>query len=186
MNKLSERQVMASRQKNRFKAGDWIVHDIYGVGQVKDIVEKGLNDNRKTYYKVTTQKANYWLPLANEETDHIVPIRTRNDFNDALNILETKPEALPKHHKSRKQEIHERWLDGDLDSRARLMRDLNSRLKLDGLNFSEKQMLEKVKRFFITEWLIADKKMTKKTARNSIQEALKISVKKARRHKKQN
>ncbi len=172
---------MGSKQKNRFKVGDWIVHDMYGVGQIKDIVEKGLDGNRKTYYKVTTQKANYWLPLANEDTDHIVPIRKSNDFNDALKILETKPKPLPKHHKSRKQEIHDRWLDGDLDERAKLIRDLNARLKLDGLNFNEKQTLEKIKRFFVTEWLVADKKLQKNMARKRIKEALKISVKKARK-----
>jgi RNA polymerase-interacting CarD/CdnL/TRCF family regulator len=172
---------MALKQKNRFKTGDWVVHDFHGVGQIKGIVRKGVDENRQEFYKITTQKANYWLPLANEDTEHVIPIRTRKDFNEALRILESKPDPLPKHHKSRKQEIHDRWLNGELKARAGLIRDLNGRLKLEGLNFNEKQMLEKVKRVFITEWIIVEKTLTRKIARNRIRQALKVSSQKARK-----
>jgi len=74
-------------------------------------------------------------------------------------------------------------MDGKLMSRARLMRDLNGRLKLEKLSFSEKSMLEKVRKYFINEWIIVDENLTKSQAKKKIRKALKLSVKKAKKER---
>lgn len=168
------------KDNNRFEIGDWIVHYYYGIGRVKDIVEKGLEDNKNTFYKVSTKEIDYWIPIDREDSDHIEPIRTKKDFENAYEILSQPPKPIGKHHKTRKKRIHDRWLEGNLNSRAKLIRDLHGRLKLEKLNFSEKEMFEKVKRFYVAEWVIADSSMTRKEARNKMNIALKEGVKKAK------
>lgn len=177
---------MVAKNSSRFNVGDWIVHYYHGVGQVKSVVEKGLEGNEKTFYKVSTKDIDYWIPIEDEDSDHIEPIRSMEDFEDALEVLASKPEPIAKHHKSRKKKIHDRWMDGDLISRAKLLRDLNGRLKLKKLSFSEKEMLEKVRKYFITEWLIVDKNLTPSKAKKKIRKSLRIGVKKAKKAEKEN
>ncbi|MHA1280437.1 MAG: CarD family transcriptional regulator [Candidatus Helarchaeota archaeon] len=172
---------MVAIKNSRFEIGDWIVHYYYGVGKVEDIVEKGLDGNEKIFYKVSTKEIDYWIPVEKENVDHIKPIRPKKDFNKALDILAEAPEPIAQHHKTRKKCIHERWLEGNLGSRAKLLRDLHGRLKLEKLSFSEKEMFEKVRRFFINEWIISDKSLTQEEARKKIREALLISVEKGRK-----
>lgn len=171
---------MSKSEENRFDVGEWVVHYFYGVGQVKDIVVKGLGENRQQFYKISTANIDYWLPMDDEQTDHVQPIRSRERFSETLKIMAQAPEKIADHHKSRKTKIQERWRKGSLASRARLLRDLNGRLALEKINFNERQMLENVRSFYIEEWLIADKSITRKTAREAIRDALKTSIKKAK------
>lgn len=172
---------MVAIKNSRFEIGDWIVHYYYGVGKVEDIVEKGLDGNEKTFYKVSTKEIDYWIPVEEENVDHIEPIRSKKDFNQALEIIAEAPEPIAEHHKTRKKCIHDRWLEGNLESRAKLLRDLHGRLKLEKLSFSEKEMLEKVRRFFINEWIITNNSLTRKEARNKLRKVLQASVKKGRK-----
>jgi RNA polymerase-interacting CarD/CdnL/TRCF family regulator len=171
---------MVAKKQNRFEIGDWIIHYYYGIGKVKDIVDKGLNENRNTFYKVSTKEIDYWIPMDQEDIDHIEPIRSKEDFENALEILSQEPEPIGKHYKTRKKRIHDRWLDGSLNNRAELIRDLHGRLKLEKLSFSEKEMFEKVKRYYIAEWIIADKFMKRRDAKKMMRKALKEGVKKAK------
>ncbi len=174
----------ATKENTRFDIGDYIVHYYHGVGKVKDIVEKGLDGNQKLYYKVSTKKIDYWIPMEDEGSEHIEPIRSKEDFDEALKIIEKKPVPIAKHHKTRKKRIHDRWMIGSLQSRAELLRDLYGRLKLEKLSFSEKQMMEKVQNFFISEWLITDQDLSRKQAMKNLRTALKASVKKGRKDRK--
>ena len=171
-------------ENTRFDIGDLIVHYYHGVGKIEDIVEKGLDGNEKLYYKVSAKDIDYWIPLDDEGSDHIEPIRTKADFLQALKIIEEKPLPIAKHHKSRKKKIHDRWMIGSLESRAELLRDLYGRLKLKKLSFSEKEMMEKVREYFISEWLITDDTLSKKQARKKLRAALKASVRKGRKDRK--
>jgi len=175
---------MVTIENSRFEIGDWVVHYYYGVGKVEDIVEKGLEGNEKVFYKVSTKDIDYWIPLEDEYTDHIEPIRSKKEFDQALKIIAEAPKPIAEHHKSRKKRIHDRWLEGNLESRARLLRDLHGRLKLEKLSFSEKEMLEMVRQFFINEWIITDQSLSRKEAREKLRKALKTSVKKAKKMQK--
>ena len=167
---------MVTRKNLRFHVGDWVVHYFHGVGRIKDIVEKGLDGNQKKYFKVSTKNMDYWIPVEDQMSDHIEPIRSKPDFEKALSIMSEPPKPIGKHHKTRKKRIHERWLNGDLNSRAKLLRDLHGRLKLEKLSFNEREMLEKVQKYFINEWLIIDPSLTRSDALNKIDQALEKGV----------
>lgn len=176
------RSNMVKKENLRFEVGDWVVHDFHGVGKIKDIVEKGLNGSEETFYEVQTKEIDYWIPLEEEYAEHIRPLRSKKDFENALQILSTEPEPIAQHHKTRKRFIHERWCDGHLASRAELLRDLNGRLKLKKLSFTEKETLEKVQHYFVNEWVIVDQSLTPKKAKRMIHKSLKKGVRKARKN----
>lgn len=171
---------MVTKKKTRFQVGDWIVHYFHGVGKIEGIVDKGLDGKEKTYYKVSTKDMDYWIPMEDQMSGHIEPIRSKTEFENALIELTKPPKPIGKHHKTRKKRIHERWLDGKLSSRARLLRDLHGRRKLEKLSFNEREILDKVRKYFINEWLITDGSLTRLKARNKINKALQQSIKKAK------
>lgn len=171
---------MAPRVKSKYKIGEWLVHHQFGVGEIKDITEKGLGEDRKTFYKVQTKKNIYWLPVGEEDSGRIEPLRTKKVFKTMLEILAAKPEKIASNHKSRNKEIQERWKEGTLESRVRLMRDLSGRLNRKTLNFNERQLLKKIRTQFIDEWLLVEPKLDRKDAKKMVQEALKESSQKDR------
>lgn len=169
---------MSPRRKSKYKIGQFIIHHQFGVGEIKDITEKGLGEDRKLFYKVKTKKNTYWLPVGNEDNDRVEPLRNKKQFNEALAILSAKPEKIAKNHNSRKTEIREHWNDGSLESRARLLRDLNGRAKRKSLNFYERQMLKDIRSQLIDEWVLIKPSQDRKEAKKCIQQALKESAKK--------
>lgn len=163
--------------KTKFKIGDWVVHTFHGVGKVEDIVEKNLDGDEKQFYKVHTKNMDYWIPFGGENVDHIEPIRTKKDFENAVRILSNIPVELSEHHKGRMKDIQDRWQEGSLEARAELLRDLHARHVSYKLNFNEKELMEKIISFMVNEWIIADKKVSKNQAKMRIQQALNESVK---------
>lgn len=167
---------MVDKKKLRFKIGDWIVHHFHGVGKVNDIEEKGLDGEKNTFYKVTTKEIDYWIPIENDDQDHLEPIRSKEDFDHAIETLSQPPVAFSDHPQSRKKQLQEKWQDGCLESRAELIRDLNGRMIQDHLNFEEKETLEKAISDFIREWIIVDKKLDSSQANIYINQSLEKSI----------
>jgi len=172
---------MPLKRKLRFKIGEWIVHHIHGVGKVHDIEEKGLDGEKNTFYKVTTQEIDYWLPIEDDDKEHLEPLRSKEDFSYALEILSQPPEPISDHPQSRKKQIQEKWLDGNLLSRAELIRDMKGRMASDHLNFNEKEMLERAMSDFVNEWVIADDTLTHSQAEMHINIALEEGLKRAQK-----
>ncbi len=168
---------MIAKGNLRFNVGDWVVHFYHGIGRVKGIVEKGINGNKIIYYEVKTNNFTYWIPIKDQDSDHIKPIRSKIKFENALILMRKTPEQISQFYKARKKQIHERWLKGDLSSRAKLLRDINGR---ENRSFNEKDILEKIKQTFINEWIISDETMTRAQANIRIKTALKESVRKSR------
>lgn len=163
----------------KFNIGDWVVHAFHGVGKVEDIVEKNLDGVQKLFYRVSTNEMDYWIPFGGENVDHIEPVRSKKDFSQALRILSSIPEPLTDHHKARSKFIQDCWQEGSLKARATLLRDLNGRLKTQKLNFNEKEMMEKIIQFLISEWIVVDPELTRRQVKKKILYALKESVKRS-------
>ena len=96
----------------RFKIGDWIVHYSYGIGEVVDIVEKVLDGQQEIFFKVATADIEYWLPSEKASADHISPIRSKKDFDHALQILAKPPDLMTDPPSKHSRMINDRWLDG--------------------------------------------------------------------------
>jgi len=166
---------MAEKQTLRFKVGDWIVHDNYGVGVVVDILEKILDGNKEMYFKVSTEDIEYWLPSSKAKAEHIKTIRSEKEFDQAIQIISEPPDLMSEPHNRNKRLINERWLDGSLPARAALLRDLHGRNTVRELGYDEKKIFEKAQNFFITEWVISNPSLTRIKAKQRLDEALKLS-----------
>ena len=167
---------MVAKKKLRFKIGDWIVHYSYGVGKVEDIIAKGLEGQQETFFKVSTSDIEYWIPIDKADSAHIEPIRSENDFDHAIQIISKPPQPMTETQNRNKRVIYERWLDGSLQARAALIRDLNGRKKIRELSYDEKETFEKAENYFISEWIITNPNLSKTMARQKLNEALEMST----------
>jgi CarD family transcriptional regulator len=167
---------MAVKKSLRFKVGDWIVHDNYGVGEVVDIMDKDLDGERETYFKVSAAEIEYWLPSDKADADHIKTIRSQKEFDQALEIISEPPGLMSEPSHRNKRVITERWLDGSLAARAALIRDLNGRNHVKELSYDEKRTFEKAENFFINEWIISNPSLSKTKAKQKLSEALNLSI----------
>jgi CarD family transcriptional regulator len=167
---------MAAKKALRFKVGDWIVHDNYGVGEVVDIVDKDLDGQRDTFFKVSTPEIEYWLPSDKADAEHIKRIRSKAEFDQAIEIISEPPDLMAEPSHRNKRVINERWLDGSLPARAALIRDLNGRNHIKELSYDEKRTFEKAEDFFINEWVISNPSLSETKARQKLHEALSLSI----------
>jgi RNA polymerase-interacting CarD/CdnL/TRCF family regulator len=167
---------MADKQALRFKIGDWIVHAYYGVGEVVDILEKDLDGAREIYFRVSAAEIEYWLPNDKADAEHIHPIRTKKEFDQAIKIMSKPPVLISEPPNRSKRLIYERWLDGSLPARAALLRDLYGRNNKKELSYDEKKTFEKAENYFIDEWIISNPSLSRTQAKQKLKEALTVSV----------
>ena len=167
---------MVAKKALRFAIGDWIVHYYYGVGEVVDIVDKTLDDHQVTFFKVAAAEIEYWLPSDKAEAEHIKPIRSKKEFDQAIQIISKPPNPMSEPHNRNKQIIYKRWLDGSLPARAELMRDLHGRNNVKVLSYDERETFTKAEKLFINEWVISNPSLSKKKARQMLDEAFETST----------
>jgi len=168
---------MVEKQALRFNIGDWIVHTSYGVGKVVDIVDKDMDGQKESFFKVSTEEIEYWLPVDKADAEHIMPIRSEKEFKQAIKIISEPPKTMTEPHNRYKRLIYERWLDGSLSARAALIRDLHGRDSIKGLSYDEKETYEKAENHFINEWILTNPSLSKPKARKKLNEALAMSIK---------
>lgn len=169
---------MVAEKALKFKVGDWIVHYYYGVGEVVDIVDKVLDGHQETFFKVSTAEIEYWLPSDKSDAEHIKPVRSEREFDQALQIMSEPPDLTSGPQSRNKRMLYERWLDGSLPARAALMRDLHGRNNVKELNYDDKNTYEKAEKFFINEWVVSNPSLTKVKAKQKLNEALAVSIQK--------
>jgi len=167
---------MVEKQALRFKIGDWIVHTSYGVGKVIDILDKDVEGSQVTFFRVSTEEIEYWLPVEKADAEHITPIRSEKDFNQAIQIISKPPKPMSEPRNQYKRLINERWQDGSLPARAALIRDLNGRNAVKRLSYDEKETCNKAESSFIEEWIITVPSLSKPMARKRLNDALKVSI----------
>jgi RNA polymerase-interacting CarD/CdnL/TRCF family regulator len=139
-----------------FKKGEYIVHHRYGVGHVEGVEKKMINGKKRTFYRVKTNEMTYWLPVSKDHTGDIRKVSAPSTFRSVLSLIRKKPEKIAEHHRSRKKEIKNQSLDLALNTKARIMRDLYGLQVQRELNFQDQNTLEKLKKQFIAEWIVAE------------------------------
>jgi len=73
-----------SEQEQTYKLGDWVVHLVYGMGQVKKIEEKpigGTQKNVTTCAPMTVFSGYHWIT---QITNAFVPSPAQNGYNAPL------------------------------------------------------------------------------------------------------
>ena len=141
-------------QETTYEKGDWIVHAIYGVGQVRDLEKKELDGEKKAFYRVKTFNGEYWLSATRTDVEYIRPITSEYKINKALRMIRKEPKELPEKHAERIKVINEAINDPSVYTKARMIRDLNGKEQETKLNFTEEDALIKMRKQFLDEWSV--------------------------------
>lgn len=161
-------------QETTYEKGDWIVHAIYGVGQVRDLEKKELDGEKKAFYRVKTFNGEYWLSATRTDVEYIRPITSEYKINRALTMIRQTPESLPENHTERSKVIKEAINDPSLYTKACMMRDLHGKEQESKLNFTEEDALLKMKKQFLNEWSVI-KDVDKEILEEKLDKALNAS-----------
>ena len=68
-----------------YSDGDWIVHSLYGVGQIKGIEVKCISGEEKSYYRVEGEDSTFWMPVDQMNSDILRSLSTRDEIQKARN-----------------------------------------------------------------------------------------------------
>lgn len=143
-----------SKKPNSLATGDWIVHAYYGIGQITKVVTRAIGEKKAKYFRVDARNSTYFVPVKNVDPERIRPLSSDYKFRKAKKILKSDPENLPEHHNDRRKYISEFVNNSDMDVAAELIRDLNFRKQVHGLNDYETKVLENTEKLFLREWAI--------------------------------
>lgn len=157
------------------KEGDHIVHATHGVGKITGIERKQLDDEKRVFYVVKTNKLTYWLPVVQSQSGRIRQVCAPSTFNRALTDMRRAPEPLSNNFRKRLRYIKEEMDKCSVTSTAKLIRDLHGRNAEKNLHVNEHRTLDKLKDQFVYEWAVAAE-MDKGEARAKMEEALSQSV----------
>lgn len=157
--------------------GDWIVHTYYGVGQIKGMETKQIEDTKIRYYRVEAKNSIFYVPVKNIDNDRIRPVASQYMMRKVKKILQDAPKEMASDHNIRKREITELLSDCSLATTAQLIRDLTARKIEYSLNDHEEKTLEKLTERLVLEWSIAQQIELEK-ANQKFQETLQKSINK--------
>jgi len=161
----------------KIKKENYIVHASHGVGKIIGMEQKKIAGKMHAYYVIKTTTLTYWLPVTDISSSHIRQICATSTFNKALSTIRRKPEELHSNYRNRKKYISEEIAKCSLSANAGLIRDLNARYAERNLHVNEQNILDKLKKNFITEYAIASGK-TKAEAKEKLDDALHTAVSK--------
>jgi RNA polymerase-interacting CarD/CdnL/TRCF family regulator len=137
-----------------FKRDDWIVHSIYGVGQVGGVETKSIAGTESDYYRVKGMESTFWIPVENAGESSVRPMVTRSELVEALNTLTKEPREMSSKHKQRWRRIKDAIAEGTLLATCRIIRDLWARSRQKKLSTSEQEMYRKLKEALFKEWTV--------------------------------
>lgn len=142
-------------KEKMYAVGDWLVHLIYGVGQVKKLEKRPIGGVQKMCYHVRTEDGVFWLPVDNADNERVRPIAGPKRIQRALDALKQAPKKMAGNFQTRRKRIRRVSLDGDLSTDLRLVRDLNARQFKKGLNATEQDAFNTIVKRFLQEWSLS-------------------------------
>jgi CarD family transcriptional regulator len=160
-----------------YSVGDWIVHHMYGVGQVKKIEKKRLDQTKTEYYKVQANNSIFWVPVKNPNSDRIRPLTSTSSLKKALRFLKKTPHEMESNHNKRESRINKIRAEGKLSSICKIIRDLSAKEREKSLSTTEKQALDTFIDLLLREWSVCAG-ISIQDAQHKLQEYLKESWKK--------
>ena len=143
-----------NKKPDSLEKGDWIVHSYYGIGQIKCIETKLIEQKKTRYFKVKGKNSTFFVPVSNVINERIRPISTDYKLRKAKKAFRSPPQPLPKNHTERKRLLQQLSSDRSLENIAALLRDLICRKEIEGLNDYEENILQLFETLFIKEWAI--------------------------------
>ena len=144
-----------SDKEQTYAVGDWLVHLIYGVGQVTKLETRPIRGVKQMCYRVRTDDSTFWLPINNADNQRVRSIAGPKRIQRALEALRKAPQKMATNFQTRRKRIRRVSLDGDLNTDLKLVRDLNGRQLMKGLNSTEQEAFDSIIKRFLKEWSLS-------------------------------
>ena len=136
-----------------FKAGDFIVHPTYGVGNILRLEEKRLvEDQPRWYYVVVVDKSTLWVPFDENNTAGLRAVTPKKDLDRYRAVLKSQPGALERDHHKRRTLINERTKQGSFQSLCEAVRDLSAQSWKRPLSDADLTLLQRLSHSLNREW----------------------------------
>ena len=116
-----------------FHQGDWVMHWMYGIGQIVNLKERVLSGSKLLYYEVHVQDLNVWVPADSKVTSRLRSPTPKLRFKRILTILSEPSDPLPEDRLQRKTHLQERMKDCSVESLCQVIRDLFAHQKVQPL-----------------------------------------------------
>lgn len=136
----------------KYDLGDWIVHQHYGMGQIKKTEIKPMHGEDMECYRVRTKDGVFWFPADQDDNPRIRPVASREVLKRGLEVLNKPPRNFDADYKEVRKRINDVKSEGSIVSIARLLRDLSARSAVKKLNDLEEQTLRSFTDQFLKEW----------------------------------
>jgi CarD family transcriptional regulator len=137
----------------QFKAGDYIVHPTYGLGNIVRLEEKRLAEDRlRLYYVVIADKSTLWVPVDENGASGLREVTPRRDLDQYRSLLKGRPGSLDRDHNKRRLEINERVKRGSFQSLCEVVRDLTAQGWNRPLGEVDASSLQRLRHSLCREW----------------------------------
>lgn len=137
--------------------GDWLVHQYYGVGQLKGKETKNIGGEASTYFRLEMDNnSTIFIPEEKLNSEWFRPIASQTTLREMKEILARPPKKMDQNFNTRKSRIKKVMTENSLVDIARIIRDLSGRRKRrKTLSKTEDSALRKLKDRLLSEWAVA-------------------------------
>ena len=139
-------------QEAHFSVGEWVVHNQYGVGQIKKTERMPLHGEQTECFRVQVRDGNFWFPTNSTENPRIRPVASLEIITKVIKNLRRKPGHLEEDKNYWKNQIQAVSSDGDLLSISQLIRDLSAQQSRKRLNDTQVRALSNFIERLLLEW----------------------------------
>lgn len=137
-----------------YSVEEWLVHSVFGVGQIVGVEEKGISGEGVQYFRIQTADSTFWIPVDRMDGQELRPLSSAEEIEVVIDILQRPPKAMRSKHQMRRDDIRRVLLLNKPDDTARLLRDLRARQRERGeLNMEELNSLRSLKQRLVDEWV---------------------------------
>ncbi|MFN2121902.1 MAG: CarD family transcriptional regulator [Candidatus Promineifilaceae bacterium] len=138
-----------------YSEGEWLVHSVFGIGQIMGIEVKNISGANIDYFRIQTFNSTYWVPVNRVDSEKMRPVATLEEFARAIAILQRPPKAMSADHKVRKTHMERVQNQNMPEEMARLMRDLRARQRDKGVyHLDENNAIRTLKQRLADEWSV--------------------------------
>lgn len=156
-----------------FKIGDKIVYPMHGAGVITAIEKKEFLGELKDYYilKMPIGNMSISVPMKNIDSMNVRDIITKDEGDEVLEILKSKPSSMPSNWSVRYREHQKIMKTGDVFKIAEIVRNLVDFDDKKGLSTTEKKLLNRARRILASELVMAEA-ISQDTAEKMIDESI--------------
>ncbi len=136
--------------------GDWLVHQYYGVGQLKGKETKNIGGVEGTYFRLEMDKSTIYVPEDKLNSDWFRPVSSEKKLDEVTEILSRPAKKMDGRFTTRQSMIRKVMSENSIVNIARVIRDLSGRRKRrKTLSKTEDSALRELTDRLLSEWSIA-------------------------------